>query len=399
MFVHSIMIQITYIILLLFMLFVLYKTGLHLQKKWKIISAAGLSSLLVYTLNEGLRFGRGIDYNLYWRGYMNLEHGWDTQTNIGFYILEKTLVLFNLPWQACVIIMSFIFILATLILMKNYRQVIMFALPLWVFFTKESVENLMRWNLAFSFIMIGLSFLLQEDKIINYKFWILSLIGATFHYAILPIPIVFNLLYFFNKPIIKPVYALVIFLVISLLFEVKFMMHFANMLNNLSFMGDKFQGYIDNAEFWLTKSVGGVRSSSWIGGYQTFLSFFLAIAGYICCKKMDKKYIFAYNLFIIGLILRPLTIQVELLNRFDNLFFYFRAIVFATIIYVVLKKYVFEHRGVISVLLYIVLILTLIVPIKNTLSTNENKLLYIWNSEGKTPESMLNMYYEDKQKK
>ena len=41
------------------MLFVLYQCGKSLRKDYRIFSAAGVVSMLVYTLNEGLRFGRG----------------------------------------------------------------------------------------------------------------------------------------------------------------------------------------------------------------------------------------------------------------------------------------------------------------------------------------------------
>ena len=193
----SFMIPYLYDILLVLMLALLYWAGNNLQKSnTKILSMAGIVAIIAYTLNEGLRFGRGIDYNLYWQAYMDFARGWDAHQNIGFIFIQKCFLFFNLPYQALVMFMSFMFILGTLFIMKHYRTVIVYALPLWTLFSKSAVENMVRWYLAFSFVMIGLSFLMSNEKQSKLKYLLFCFIGCTIHYAMFPIPITFYLLYF-----------------------------------------------------------------------------------------------------------------------------------------------------------------------------------------------------------
>ena len=145
-----------YDFLLLIMLFVLYRAGKSIAKTGKIWSLAGFSAILVYTLNEGLRFGRGIDYNLYGMVYERLEATGQSDWDISFQFVARVLIDLNIPWQGYVILMSFVFILAMLIMLKVYQEIIPYALPLFALFSAGTVENMVRWYFGFSFIMIGL---------------------------------------------------------------------------------------------------------------------------------------------------------------------------------------------------------------------------------------------------
>ena len=113
-------IRIIYITLLFLMIFVLYYFGQSLKKDYRIFSNAGIAALAAYTLNEGLRFGRGIDYNLYWSVYDHFAAGWDSSKEPAFDLIQSFFLYFNLPFQALVIFMSFMFILGLLSLMRQY---------------------------------------------------------------------------------------------------------------------------------------------------------------------------------------------------------------------------------------------------------------------------------------
>ena len=47
---------------------------------------------------------------------------------------------------------------------------------------------------------------------------------------------------------------------------------------------------------------------------------------------MDHTYIFAYNLFIIGYLTLPIARQIELFSRYNAVFYFFIAVVFASIL-------------------------------------------------------------------
>ena len=175
-------IHIIYITLLSLMLIVLFRSGVALRRDCKVMSAAGFSTIIAYTLNEGLRFGRGIDYNLYWKAYEQFEVGTISDKEYSFYYLQKLLISAHMPFQVLVLFMSFMFILGVLMLLRNYSQSLPLALPLFLLFSLNDVENLVRWYFACSFFFIGLSYLLKEN-ILNWRYVVFSVIGCSFHYA------------------------------------------------------------------------------------------------------------------------------------------------------------------------------------------------------------------------
>ena len=70
------------------------------------------------------------------------------------------------------------------------------------------------------------------------------------------------------------------------------MLHFVDVVNYLGTISEKFSGYSENAEFWLTNNALGTDSSN-IGTINTLFSVFLAIVGYKCSMEAGEKYVFA----------------------------------------------------------------------------------------------------------
>lgn len=77
--------NIIYFILRNSMLFILFYWGNKINKNtnskqyWQYIFVP----LLTFTLNEGLRWGRGIDYNSYYYTFKNIaEHGFNTENEM-----------------------------------------------------------------------------------------------------------------------------------------------------------------------------------------------------------------------------------------------------------------------------------------------------------------------------
>ena len=60
---------ILYDLLFLLMLCILFFCGKEISKTGKIFSKGGIIAIVAFTLNEGLRYGRGIDYNVYGRNF------------------------------------------------------------------------------------------------------------------------------------------------------------------------------------------------------------------------------------------------------------------------------------------------------------------------------------------
>ena len=312
------------------MIYVLYKAGESIKELGTIKCPAGLAAIIVYTLNEGLRFGRGIDYNLYGMAYERLESGKDVNWDPSFLFLGKLFVEFGIPWQGYVMLMSFVFIVAMLIMLKGFKEIMPLALPLFALFSLSEVENMVRWYMGFSFIMIGISFILNNAPKCKIKFFLFSVIACSFHIALLPIPLLFYLVFLRKTPLLAPIPAIILFFCIALFFQSNFMMQFVELFNIFSRTSDRFEGYGDDAQYWLTGGFDGANVSA-LPDIQVVI--------FLCClvylghkititeeedeekednkgKEDNHKAIFAYNLFIVGFLLYPIANLIELVLRF-----------------------------------------------------------------------------------
>lgn len=391
-------IRLTYVILLTLMLFVLYRAGKSLQVRYKIWSSAGIAAILAYTLNEGLRFGRGIDCVYGMLGYEDIILGYKSKVYIGYYYLEYFLgSKLGLPYQYLILTLSFMFILGTLFLMKNYKEVLPFALPLFLLVSCSTVENLMKWWLAFSFVMIGLYYqMISGKKNIHPKFLLWSAISLLFHPATFPIPIIIYFLYRKDKPLMKPLWAIALFFFISFFFQASFMQQFAGFVNTLSTLNERFAGYADNTEYWLMKAPGGVLRGALPGIAETTCLCLIVYIGYKAVLSAEKKYIFAYNLFIIGFLFFPIGRQIELILRFDQVFMFFRAIILAYIIKVVYQEKRMYLEPTFAIGAFLVFLWWGTSFFRAPFTKDPQQLLYVWNSEGISHETIMQIYMDNK---
>lgn len=393
------MIPIIYSILLLFMLFILNRAGMQIKKANNIIVPTVVLAIAVYTLNEGLRFGRGIDYNIYGMNYEVLERGGDTRWDFVFKVIAQGLIALGIPWQGYVILMSFVFIVATVLLLKEYKDVLPFALPLFVLFSISATENMVRWYLGFSFIMIGLAFLLGDGKKRKSYFFFFCVFACTFHLALAPIPIILYLVTLWKSPFLKPLYVLTLYFVIAFSFQTEFMLQFVEFANMLSMVSERFEHYGNKAEYWLTGGFAGTEGRSALPNIQELMFLCcIVILGYYAVKKSNWKYAYAYNLFIIGFLIYPIANQIELVGRFAQPFLFFRAIVFASILeYIYSKKTVVVNKMALLISLLVFLNMgrrILMAPFR----MDADYYLYVWNSDGKSYQSMYDMRISDMHK-
>lgn len=383
------MIPIIYVTLLIFMLFVLYRCGQQIAKTGSIKTNSAFFAILIYTLNEGLRFGRGVDYNGGWIAYEYISSGADYPENIGFLYLEEVLIFLGLPWQACVILMSFVFIFGLVFFLRSYKDVMPYALPMFVLFSNLNVENMARWYLAYSIFLIGLYYLLTKDKDGMIKYIGYSIIACTIHYAFIPIPIVFWALSRLNKPLFNPILTIILYFAIGISFKTDMMIRFADFFNLLSQMSEKFSAYGGDAENWLT---GGRALSAFPSIGETLFLCIVLWYGYYCVRTSDKKNIYAYNVLIVGVLMRPIAYQIELLDRFCCVFFFFRAIVASFII----KYYYIDNRKKLKPFVKLVIILVFFNLfrgyIKLPFVNNPKQFMYVWDYKNETPEKMKEMW-------
>lgn len=386
------MVVFIYDFLLAIMLYVLYKSGKEIAKTGKIWSSSGFAAILIYTLNEGLRYGRGVDYNLYGQSYERLAIGIENNWPTIYSFIAHFFIELGIPWQGMVMFMSFLFILGTLFMLKEYKEILPIALPIFALVSASDVENLLRWFTGFSFIMIGIYFLIRGNNSIK-KYFLFCLLACCFHLALAPIPIAIFLIYKFKKPILNPFFSLSIFFIIALSFQTEFMMRFADLANTLTTISERFEAYSYRMDYWLTSGNDGIEKSALPDLQSLFFYIVTVILGYLVVKRTGDRYVFFYNLFLIGFLVYPISRQIELVYRFGAVFLFFRAVVVAIII-----KYVYILKHIKLVPIAAVVSLLLIINIGRRSFTNPlnypERYLYVWDSEGRTYDSMLNMWVD-----
>jgi hypothetical protein len=381
------------------MLFALYKSGRSLRKRNTIVCIPGIVAIIIYTLNEGLRFGRAVDFNLYFGTYNDIVAGKDDKSDFLFMYLCKFWGYIGLTFQSFILFLSFMFIVGTLLFMKNFKNILPLALPLFVFFSIKDVENMIRWYLSFSFVLIGLSELLEKEKLTR-KYILTNVIACLIHYAMLPVPIILYCIAKLKKPMLPPCVSFPLFLGVYIFFETDVMLQFTDMANLLiEISGERFSSYGDKAEYWLTGGFAGEDISGSIG-YSEFAFFFLLVYwGYRAVKQWQGwEYVFTYNCFLVGLFLLPIGRKIELLMRYDNVFFIFHAIVMAHIIYFL---YIKKEIRVKPIILCVCFFILFYLPVKTFMSPLEDdprKYLYVWNKSNLTPEKMYQIWIDDMHK-
>lgn len=372
-----------YVCLYVIMLFLLFISGRNISKRKNNVIKASLLGIIAFSLNEGLRFGRGLDYNYYAREYEYVVNTHKSTWDICFAEIAKFLGSMDIPWQGYVFLMSLVLIVSGVLFVNNFKDVSKWALPLFAVFTMPA-ENLMRWFFGWSIILIGLSFILDKrDRKSVFIFIALSVIACLIHFGLFPIIIVYFALFFINKPLLKPYWSIAIFLAIALIFNTSFMERFIDIMNLIS-INERTDYYVRNTEYWLTGGYAGNTKSAFPKYYE-FLLFLVNIwFGYKLTKYLNSKFIYLYNLFLLGFITYPICRQIELLFRYNNLFTLFQFVILAYIVQEIVRKRIFIFQNKYMLILSFLIILNyfrvlLFTPFYDT----PDHFLYIWDSNGR----------------
>lgn len=332
----------TYILLKISLFFILLITGYNLSKRESINSKnywiIASISIIVYSLIEGLRYNRGNDY-MYYKSLF--EYSLNLQAylwNPGiieplFQIFNKFFRFLNFSYPAVFVFYSSILIIAGFFFMKEHRKVAFFAIPMFLMATIAQSENLVRQFMAFSFVLISLTFFLNNSW---KKFAILMTMAILIHYSsFVFLPFLFLFKYvknpFGNLYIILGLYFL------SWFWKPEYWGSYYNYFQNLSFISDFYQGYTENADVWFSgENLMGVKSYF---GVLPLIKIFLFNTGMIVLgyRLIDKyrfnNYPFYFFLYVVGAISLNFTSRIEIFYRISLYFYMFWFIVLAYILY------------------------------------------------------------------
>lgn len=338
-----------------------------------------LMFILFFSINEGLRFGRGVDYNGYYFKYADiLQFGFQEAKEFLFIAYCKLINILGLDYQGFIFSLSFILVCSCVYSLRGLKPILPFALPLFCFYSLGA-ENLIRWWLSFSFLMIAVSFVVEK----KWKYVLLfCVIAALFHNAMLIVIAIMGSLYFI-KPYIKVLYLWIMYLLVYLFFKPEYIETVSQYLSLLQ-MGDSFQfaGYIQNSSAWLTGTANYVAGQlSLMLVLQDLLV--LYVAKFVVVNHPNLG--FYYNLCLFGTLLYPAFYQVEILWRIIDVFhlyqYLFLAVALTDIVFFK-SKYIYGHKVFIASI-FVVFNLIRMHIINFLFDYDENAILFIWDAAGR----------------
>ena len=331
-----------------------------------------------FSVIEGLRFGRGIDYNVYYHSFKALDSGAREESSAFFYfLLCKFISYFDLPYQYVIFINSLILSVAGVLWLRRFPLVMIISLP-WFYLLSFAAENIFRWYTSFSFVLLALPFFLNRRYV---PFLILSVVACGFHIMMI-IPIgLFVLICLKKRILLDPIIVLVIYTGTLIIWSSEYMENFVFLANYaLSYFDTYSEMYGGDMEAWLNGTQNGlIEFSITRQVFIAILFFYLIFVG----KKIVNLHpwlIPYYNIMSTGILLYPIYGQIELLNRFGQLFLFFQCIIGAYCIFYSFKNLYLRRR---FLLWSLVVVFYISYSFYSRLTPkNEYFTYYIWDAEG-----------------
>ncbi|HEY5587811.1 MAG TPA: EpsG family protein [Candidatus Paceibacterota bacterium] len=347
----------TYWILKILLVIILSYCGYGIAyKQPKNFYVYAIIAALFYSLIEGLRWDRGMDYMHY---YNDLLGRWETP-NPEF--LYKTIVyllsgFMGLPYWCGFVTYSLLLISAFLMVLKVYPKAAFWGLPLFFLVTESSAENIIRQYLAISFMLFAYYAYLKQKKILTA---VLLCCVPLIHMSGLIAVVVFVLLALLKVPLKKPWILLVIYLALFFLWDISYFKGITGYLSTIN-LGDnmKVQVYLDNSDRWFSNegSISLVKygkkyvdSASLTSILFTVLSQIIIIYYGFKAQLMDRKLQIAFYFTYIAILFNVIGGDIEMYSRFYDWYIYLMPFILGIAMYKV-RMNQYEKYVVIVILL------------------------------------------------
>lgn len=352
------------------------------KKYWKI----AIFPIITYGIVEGLRFGRLVDWNLYYLRYIQIGNNinaldYEPLFRIIFYLFYNI----NIPFYIFIFLQTIFLVTCIFLLIKKYRKAIIFIVPLILYETSAN-EQLIRWYLGFSFILLSFYELNSNNKMKTYLFLYCATLIHVGFWFFLPI-ILFSK--YINKYTIPPCLSFILFIAFSFFLDLSDLVLVSDAAEYIVSMNlglnDKVTSYLSDADRLIAGEWGdvGIMEINLTGKIRYFLAYAPTI---LFAKKYLKNYsfgIFFYNLFVIGAIFSPLFLLIEIFDRIIRVFLFFSIITNGLFYYEIYRnrKMVTKYLVVLTCIAY----LCNIYPyVSNALRrTKDYTMLYIWDANGR----------------
>lgn len=385
-------IKIVFIILKLFEVIVFFVYGKLMSKAknnltyWKLAFVPMVS----YTLIEGLRFGRKIDWNSYFPRYQNLGINTDLEDyEPVFEFICHSLYNLGISYPIFILLQCSLVIFAVVLFLSNHKEYIKWALPISLIMISGN-EMFIRFFMGFAFGIIGIYFSDKENLNSKIKYFyaiFFAILGGLNHLG----AYIFLLLIIFKRYINKfvipwQISVLLLFLTTFIMkpTDLLFITKFTDFLYVLG--GNEFHGagYLGRTEELLSGEFGlvGYMNRSLQTGIRTFgYSVPIYIYGSKYLNK-DKDECFYYNIFVIGSIVDPLFGTIEIFNRFSTCLL-FMATITCSSVYMQFERKLIQSKMQ-YILIYISMVFLFYVLITDIFFRNGDiNMMFLWDAMGR----------------
>lgn len=372
-----------YIFINLINIFVMYHYGTKIARSSnkKNIFHYALIIVAVYSVCMGLRFGREIDYNHLFEHYNDIGKDFSSNNNEWFFkSICWLLYHIGVPFSGFVWLCSIMMISSFLHLCINhYKEYapLAFLIFLW---EAHDVELLIRYYLAFSILLFALSYYKSHKY---KKAAILAFLACSTHVGMI-IPLSFIIGFSFIKKNFAPPIVILSLLVFSLFFaQTQIMEVFAPYINFLGF-NEKTAAYVDSytdiVEGNFSAAGSLAREFSWRYAIVILLKWGLPIFLIPRLIKEEKISALECNMFYVGIIVAPLFLQIQILNRIAEVFTFYSVFVSSAACYYVFRN-PRKYNSLVIYYAYLVAFLT-VWPAISQVITRENwwHMLFIWDA-------------------
>lgn len=332
--------------------------------------------IIAYGLEEGLRWGRETDWNLYYYVYQDYLHSLSSDHEFLFQLIWRSFAAFGVSYPCVITACSVLFIFSLFFFFKPFAKSKEFAyiVPLCVACHIVTSSNLIRWYMAMSFLLIGTRLWLDKKKIVGILVLGASIFIHFFSLAILAL-MVGGLS--FKKVFLKPLIACVVCTLLLFLFDRSILSKFG-FIYDLFGMFNRFSGYLDNGySFIIGKDEGDSGTKSILMSFITFLPYYAFIVCGYKMYKTGKVTIAYYNIVVIASIFKVISQGLELIGRF-----YYFLDFFVCMVCVYSISYLYKNKSKFIDKVFIVICICYVIRkfifMCQPLEYNE-LMLYVWD--------------------
>lgn len=349
-----------------------------------------LPLILGFTLEEGLRWGRDIDWIGYYYRYQDFKISYGTEFEFLFNFFFKNCAIVGIPYVVVISICSFMWIYSLCYFCKPYKELVKYFLPICLLFFTVLASNTYRWYLALSFFLMALRNFIDGKTYVAIAL-LLCVYGTHVAAFIISIIGIFFVYFYKNSCLVKPIYVVIFSILLIFFFQLEYMQSSISIFQILDF--GRFSGYINDSEHWFfTETREGERKSI-IEYVLLMIPFYIVMWQTYLIQLKEKRnevYIF-YNLLTILILLRSVTSGIELLQRMAT-FYDFIFVLLISFVFYYRKRITYINRSLLCIVFMFVLYKG-VLYIKPYPS--EHLMKYVWNSELITPIEAIK-YYQQK---